>query len=112
MISSGISGSIADRVGPIEPTTKTSRPTTSRASRAILTALEVDVSDLVLESELGQLELVGAIGIGLDDVRAGRDIGAVNRADQIGVAQVEMIEARAHRNARIVDERTHGAIRQ
>jgi hypothetical protein len=52
----------------------------------------VDRLDLVLQTVLGQLETVGAEGIGLNQVRAGVDVAAVDFGHQRRVGQVNGVE--------------------
>jgi hypothetical protein len=59
--------------GPIEPAMKTSRPDTSRASRASRTPLELIRLEVVLQEVRRELAAVGAEGVRLDQLCAGAE---------------------------------------
>src|SRR5258706_11485362 len=57
-----------------------------------------------------QLETVGPEGIRLDGVAARRDVLRVHRLHELGLVQVEHVEAGVERDAARVEERTHRAV--
>jgi hypothetical protein len=71
---------------------------------------EVDVADLILEPVLGQLEAVGAEGVGLDQLGAGADVLTVDALDDAGLGEVELVEAALVGDAARVDHRAHAAV--
>ena len=95
--------------GPIEPAMKTSRPAISRASRASLTPVAVDLEQLVLEVVGGELAAVGAERVRLDQVGAGLDEADVELDDGLGRAQVGLFRA-AERGSGARDEDAHAAV--
>ena len=77
-----------------------------------LGAAAVQSTGQLLEPVLGQAEAVGAEGVGLDGVRAGLDVLAVDRRDELGPGQDELVQAGALRDAARVEQRAHGAVEQ
>ena len=80
--------------GPMEPATSTSRPATSRASRASWAPRRVEPAGLVGEAVRREPDPVGAERRGLDQVRAGGEVLAVDGADQVRPRLDELVEAR------------------
>ena len=73
-------------------------------------ALAVDLHDLRVEAVGPELQPVRAERVGLDDVGARVDVFLVHRAHQLGVRQVELVEAAVHEHAAGVQHRAHGAV--
>ena len=61
---------------------------------------------------LGQLVAVGAEGVGLDDLRSGFDVFAVDFATRAGLLQVEQVKTVFKTDAALVQHGAHGAIRE
>ncbi len=78
---------------------KTGSPEISRASRASL-----------IESVAGELDAVGAEGIGLDQLRPGRNVRSVNFLDDFGLSEVELVEGALEADATGMELRAHGAV--
>ena len=83
-------------IGPRIPATKRGRSGvravySSAASRAILRGREVDVGHGVLDPVVGHRQPRGAEGVGLDDVGARGQVGAVDLADYVGAGEREKI---------------------
>ncbi len=72
----------------------------------------VDGLDLVLQAVLGQLETVGAEGVGLNQVRTGVDVAAVDFGHQCGVGQVDGVERLVDRHAATVEDSAKSPIHQ
>ena len=53
---------------------------------------EIDVTDAAFEAMAGELDSVGAEGIGLDQLRAGGNVRAVNFLDDFGLREVEFVK--------------------
>src|SRR5277367_1002756 len=60
-------------------------------------------------AELAELVAVGAEGIGLDDLRAGFDVGLMNVKDGVAVGDVELVHAALWPDG-FIEQGTHGAI--
>ena len=56
-------------------------------------ALDVDGVHLVGQAEVTQLDAVGAEGVRLDDVGAVAHVGLVDLGDQVGLREVQLVEA-------------------
>ena len=69
----------------------------------------IQFGDTVGHAELAELVAIGAEGIGLDDLRAGFDIGLMNVKDGFAVGDVELVHA-ALRADRFIEQRAHGAV--
>ena len=95
--------------GPIEPAMKTSRPETSRASRASFTPGALIRSSSSSRKMRRELAPVGAERVRLDQLGAGADEARVQRHDALRRAQVRLLgAAQARDGAR--DERAHAAV--
>jgi hypothetical protein len=73
-------------------------------------ALRVERLGLVGQTEVGQLEPVGAKGVRLDDVGARADVLAVHLGDQVGLRQVEFVETAIEKDALAIEHRPHRAV--
>src|SRR5277367_4997349 len=60
-------------------------------------------------AELAELVTVGTEGVGLDDLRAGFDVGLMNVKDGVAVGDVELVHA-ALRADGFIEQGTHGAV--
>ena len=74
-----------------------------------LHAAMIDLGDLIGEAERGELGAIGAEGIGLNNLRAGLDIGLMNAKDCLGLGGVQLLKA-ALRADGLKQHGTHGAI--
>jgi len=72
----------------------------------------VDVPDPGLQVVLAQAEAVGLERVGLDDVGAGRDVVAVDAADQRGLGEVQLLQAAAGGHAAGEQLGAHRAVQQ
>ena len=89
---------------------KTSRPETSRASRASLTPALLIALELVLEEVLGELRAVRAERVRLDQLGARADVAEVHVDDALRRTQVRLFRtAKAGHGAR--EQRAHAAVR-
>ncbi len=70
----------------------------------------IDLRDFARQAEFRELQPVGAEGVGLDEVRSGRDIAVVDRADDLRIGQVEFVEAPVEEDPLLVQHRPHGAV--
>jgi hypothetical protein len=70
----------------------------------------VDLAQAIAQAELGQLEAVGAEGVGLEDVRPGPEVGLVNLGDDVGLGQVQLVERAVEKDALAVEHRAHRAV--
>ena len=77
----------------------------------------VDLEGLVLELELGQRDRRAAEGVGLDDVGAGGEVGAVDLPDHVGPREVEhlgavLLAAEVTLQVQVhgLDQAAHGAV--
>ena len=77
-----------------------------------LRAAPSQATGLVAEAEGRQPRPIGAEGRGRDDVRAGREVLAVDRADQLWPRRDELVEHGPLRDAPREQERAHGAVGQ
>jgi len=77
-----------------------------------LCSAPIEAPDPCLQSEGCQPEPVRREGVGLDDVRAGRDRLPVDGADQLRPALDELLEAGALGHAMCVEEGAHGAVKE
>jgi len=75
-------------------------------------ARRIDGPDLRLQAEAGQLVAVGAEGVGLEQLRAGRQKAGVNGGDQLRAAQVQFIKAGVDGDAVLVQGGAHRAVGQ
>ena len=100
--------------GPIAPATNGAvavRRRVERAeSRAIRAPSRLMVAHLLAQSEGAQLDAIGAERVGLDDVGAGAEVFAVHAAHQIGVGEVQRLEAAIDEDALRVQLRAHRAV--
>jgi len=62
------------------------------------------------ESVLLEFVRGGAERVGLDDVGAGADVFGVDLADQVGVAEIQLVVATVNVDAFGVEHRTHRAV--
>jgi hypothetical protein len=69
--------------------------------------LPVDLADVSGEAVGAELEAVGAERVGLDHLGAGRDVLLVDRPDEVGVGEVQLVEATVHEHAAGVEHRPH-----
>ena len=69
----------------------------------------IQLGNAVGHAELAELVAIGAESIGLDDLRAGFDVGLMNVKNGFGVRDVELVHAalRAHG---FIEQRAHGAV--
>ncbi len=72
----------------------------------------VDGAGAIGKAERGETEPVGAERVGLDGVRAGLDVLAVHRADQVGVALDQLEQRGQLRHAAAPQQRAHGAVEE
>ena len=98
-------------VGPIEPATKRGwsgvfAVHSSAASRASRRAGDVQLVDERLEPVVGLRDGGAGEGVGLDDVGAGGEILAVDRADDVGTRDQDQQVAVALQIVRVVPERS------
>ena len=63
-----------------------------------------------VEAERGQLDAVGAERVGLDDVGAGAHVGLVHVGDEVGLREVQLVEAAIEEDALGVEHRPHRAV--
>mgnify|MGYP003694734869 CR=1 FL=1 len=94
----------------MEPITKTSRPMVSRTSRASLTPRRLISRTRADRPCTRQLEAVGPEGIRLDPVGARLDVLGVDALDDLGLVDVEHVEAGVERHAARVEHGAHGAV--
>ena len=73
-------------------------------------ARDVDLPDLLLETELAQAEPVGRERVGFQEIRPRVRVLPVDDADQVGVREVQLVEAPPDRHALGVDLGPHGAV--
>jgi len=73
---------------------------------------EVDVAHAPFEAVAGELDPVGAEGIGLDQLRASRNVRSVNFLDDFGLGEVEFVEGSLEADAAGVELGAHGAVAQ
>ncbi len=78
----------------------------SRASRAIFTPAAVEPLHFVAQSQRRELESIGAKGVGLDNLRAGFDVGLVHAKNRFRLRGIQLIET-ALRSHCFVQQRTH-----
>src|SRR4051794_24730656 len=71
-----------------------------------------NVADLLTQSEAVESNSIASEGIRFDDIDAGSQIGLMNRADQLRLCQVEVVEAFIDADARAVEHRAHGAVHE
>ena len=70
----------------------------------------VDRVHLVGQAEAGQLQAVGAEGVGLDDLRAGAQVGLVDADHEVGIGQVQLLERTIEEDALGIQLGAHCAI--
>ena len=70
----------------------------------------VDVLQLFGDAEGRQARAVGAEGVGFEDLGAGLDVFLVDLADQVGLREVQLVEAAVDEDAARVEHGAHGAI--
>ena len=75
-----------------------------------LRALHVDRAGLVGETETGQLESIRAEGVRLDHISAGAHIFAMHVGHEIGLRQIQFVEAAVEKNAAGIQHRAHRAV--
>ena len=102
----------AARAGPMLPPTQASRPLTSRASRATCAARRLKRPASDGEAERVEAEPVGPERERLDQLRAGVEVLAVDRPDEIRAGRGELVEARALGDAAREQQRAHAAVRE
>ena len=66
--------------------------------------------DLRLEAVGPELEAMRAEGVGLDDVGPRLEVVLVDAAHEVGVREVQLVEAAVHEHAAGVQHRAHGAV--
>ena len=98
--------------GPIEPATQASRPATSRASRASWAPRRLSARRPVAHPVRRKPDPVGAERRGLDQFGAGREVLAVDRADELRAGGDELVEVGPLGDAARVEEGAHRAIGQ
>ena len=79
--------------GPMEPSTKTSRPMLSRTSRASRAPLRLISRTRPADPCIAELEAVRPEGVGLDAVRAGLDVLGVDALDDLRIGLIQHVEA-------------------
>jgi len=72
----------------------------------------VDLRQSVLQAVGCQLEAVGAEGVGLDDLRAGLDVGTVDLRHLRRLAEVQLVETALEAEAVRVQHGAHRAVSQ
>ncbi len=77
-----------------------------------LDAAQIDLAHLRGQAVDAQLEAVGAEGIGLDPVGARLDVLGVNALDDLGLVDVQHVEAGIQRHAAGIQHGAHGAVAQ
>lgn len=70
----------------------------------------VDLCHPVAQAVLGQLEAIGAEGVGLEQLRSGLQMTTMNSRRQLRRAEVDGVEAIVERDALGVEHRAHGTI--
>ena len=70
----------------------------------------IDLGSFIGEAEAGQLEPVGAEGVGLQNLRTAANVLAMNLADHSGIRQVEFVEAAVDEDALGIEHRAHRAV--
>ncbi|MNS37745.1 hypothetical protein D3C72_699720 [compost metagenome] len=70
----------------------------------------VDLGDFRLEAVVGEFEAGGAEGVGLEDVRAGFQVGLVDVRDQLGLLEDDLVVALVDVDATLVEHGAHGAV--
>src|SRR4029077_13923814 len=115
--------------GPIEPANKTSRAAGSPANAqrsygagdqafagggiarfaGYFYPAAVEALEFIAQAKRFELEAIGAKGVGLDNLRAGFDVGLVHAEDRFRLGGVQFIEA-ALRSYRFVQQLTHRTI--
>ena len=88
---------------------KTSRPETSRASRATRTAAALIASSLVREEVARELAAVRAERVRLDELGAGVDVAEVHVEHALGRAEVRLLRAAQPRDG-AREQRAHAAV--
>ena len=71
---------------------------------------EVDVPDPVFEAVAGELDPVGAEGVGLDQLRPGGNVRTVNLLDDLGLREIELVEGALEADAPGMELGAHGAV--
>ncbi len=73
----------------------------------------VYLSDLSFEAVLCQAHAIGAEGVGLYNLRARPDVVQVDGLDQLGVGEIQLVEASVRDDSpTLVELRAHGAVGQ
>ena len=80
----------------------------ARQRRAAL----VDGAQLVLDAEAAQLDAVRAVGVGLDDLRAGAHVLLVHLEHDLRIAEIQLVVALVDEDALGVEHRPHRAIEE
>ena len=65
---------------------------------------------LVGNPERSELDAVGAKRVGLDDVGAGADVFLMDLTDQVGVRQIQLVEAFVDEDALRIEHGPHRAV--
>jgi hypothetical protein len=73
---------------------------------------QVDLPHPPLQAVHRKLEAVGAEGVRLDDVGAHSDVLGVNRLHELGIVQVQHVEARVEGDPARVEHGAHGPVAQ
>ena len=71
---------------------------------------QVELGDALLEAVARQAKAAGAERVGLDDLRAGRDVGPMDGAHQVGVRHVQLGQRAIERDAAGVQHGAHRAV--
>ena len=95
----------ADRSRP--PHRRIGRRPRCRAMRA---PSQVDGVDLLAQAKCAQLDAIGAERVGFDDIGAGTQVFGMHAADQVGVSQVQRLEAAVDEDTLGVELRAHRAV--
>ncbi len=101
---------LAGVAGPTEPATSTGWSAAAAASRATRTEAALISATRPSRPNRARRVLAGAESVGLDDVSAGGDVGAVDRLDELGPRNAELREREIERYAGGLKHRAHGAV--
>ena len=71
---------------------------------------EVERAHLADQAVALEAEAVGAVGVGLDDLRPGLEVVGVDLADDVRPGDVELLEVLGDEDAALVEERAHRAV--
>src|SRR5205085_4907750 len=72
----------------------------------------VDVAQLVLDAERAELDAVRAVRVGLEDLRAGADVFAMDIEHDLRTAEIQLVVALVDEDAFGIEHRPHRSIEE